>query len=95
VGERKVSTEIGADSVGEIGRGLEWNGVGDKAGDSEIDMDELKDWSTSMGRSVSVRVGEGTGEEKRVEGKDSMRGDEENEKLILVTKRSRCYQIVS
>lgn len=40
-------------------------------------MDELKDWSTSIGRSVSVCVGDGTGEEKRVVGNDSESGDEE------------------
>lgn len=44
----------------------------------EIDMDELNDWSTSSGKSVSVRVGEGAGEGNRDEGKDSIRGDEEN-----------------
>lgn len=45
-------------------------------------MDELKDWSTSIGRSVSVRVGEGLGEENR-DPKDSTMGDEE--KLMMVT----------
>jgi hypothetical protein len=42
-------------------------------------MEELNDWSTSIGKSsVSVRVGEGAGDGNREEGNDSTRGDEEN-----------------
>lgn len=72
---------------------LDGFGVGEKAsGESSVscscscsfenDMDELKDWSTSMGKSVSVRVGEGTGEENRLEGKDSFRGEEEKASML-------------
>lgn len=52
---------------GETARG-EW---------SASDMDELNDWSTSMGRSFSVLVGEGLGEGKRVEGNDPHIGEED------------------
>ena len=42
----------------------------------------MKDWSTSIGSSFSVLVGDGAGEEKRVEGKDSISGDDENVSMI-------------
>jgi hypothetical protein len=82
VGDRNPSVVEGA---GETVKDFKRLGVGDRPGDSEMDMEELNDWSTSMGRSASVRVGDGNGEEKRVEGKDSMSGDEEKQKLILAT----------
>jgi hypothetical protein len=44
-------------------------------------MEELKDWSTSIGKSISVRVGDGLGDWNRDEGKDSTRGDDE--KLMM------------
>jgi len=61
-------------------------GVGEKHGESgaERDIEELNDWSTSIGSSDSVPVGDGTGEEKRVEGKDSIRGDEENMSIMSI-----------
>jgi hypothetical protein len=56
-------------------------GVGERYGDSDMDMDELKDWSTSIGKSFSVRVGDMFGDGKRVDGNDSTSGDDM--KLIL------------
>lgn len=57
---------------------------GDRHGESDRDMDELNDSSTSIGRSVSVFVGEGLGDEKHDEG-DSMG---EDEKLMLGGERA-------
>lgn len=51
-------------------------------------MDELKDWSTSMGKSTSVRAGdaagERSGESNRPGGNVSVNGDEENASIVGV-----------
>lgn len=44
-------------------------------------MDELNDWSTSIGRSPDSVVGDGFGDEYRVEGNESAMG--EDEKLMM------------
>jgi hypothetical protein len=61
-------------------------GVGEsRSGESShIDIDELNEWSTSVG-SVLVRVGETVGEEKR---NDSTRGEEENAMVWFIVFRS-------
>jgi hypothetical protein len=59
-------------------------GVGDMTlGELSVEnvMDELNDWSTSSGRAVSVMVGEGGGE-PNLDGKDSMRGEEEKASML-------------
>lgn len=58
-------------------------GEGEPSSAHDIDMDELNDWSTSIGKSVSVLVGDGSGEGKREEGKLSMSGEEENMSMML------------
>lgn len=78
VGDRKSLDDIRS---GEAGKGLFMFGDGE----GELppnDIDELNDWSTSIGKSISVRVGEGAGEEKRVDGKDSTSGEEEKQSML-------------
>ena len=83
VGERKPTCVL---AKGDRGSGLEKHGVGEKEGDplAERVIEELNDWSTSMGNSDSVLVGDVTGDEKRVEGKESRSGDEENMSMVMV-----------
>jgi hypothetical protein len=47
-------------------------------------MDELKERSTSMGKSVSVPVGEGGEEGNAGMVKLSARGDDDNESIMLI-----------
>ena len=63
--------------------------MGERDGEApaERDMEVLNDWSTSIGSSESVPVGERNGDEDRVEGKDSMHGEEESESM-MPTRRS-------
>lgn len=71
---------------GERGNCLEKQGVGEKEGGpiAERDIDELNDRSTSIGKSHSVLVGDCTGDEKRVEGKESMSGEDENMSMMVL-----------
>jgi hypothetical protein len=87
VGERKSLPRL---DNGEAGLSFPLLGVGEAnrfdEGESlppDKDIDELNDRSTSIGKSTSVRVGERAGDEKRDEGKDSTRGDEENESMLM------------
>jgi hypothetical protein len=47
-------------------------------------MDELKERSTSMGKSVSVPVGEGGDDGKAGMVKLSARGDDDNESIMFI-----------
>lgn len=63
----------------DLPRCMEGEGAGGES-HAENDMDELKDSSTSAGRSISVRVGDGAGESsgelRRLSENVSMRGEE-------------------
>lgn len=61
-GERKVADLIGK---GDDGPARHDFGVGEIAeGELPIDIEELNDWSTSIGKSTSVIVGDAGGEPK-------------------------------
>lgn len=66
-------------------------GIGGESAIEKV-IDELKDWSTSIGKSTSVFVGEGTGdklgdsdgESKRFRVNDSTSGDDEKAAISSV-----------
>jgi hypothetical protein len=60
---------------------------GDVWGESDSDIDELNDSSTSIGRSLSVFVGEGLGEEKYEPEGDAARGEDEK---LMAARSAHC-----
>lgn len=78
--------------------------LGDGAGGESVtenDMDELNDWSTSAGKSTSVRVGDAAGEiageSNLPQGKDSVKGEDEKASIFALLslgdgKTKRCLE---